>query len=87
MNSQVKTPWLKVVNVLPLENFRLQVEFENGQKMLLNLNSLIQHKEHYWRLNNPRYFRQANVDPIGGIFWPEGEDLAPDGLQRYLEQA
>jgi hypothetical protein len=25
------------------------------------------------------------IDPIGGICWPEGEDLAPDGLERYTE--
>jgi len=24
------------------------------------------------------------VDPLGGICWPEGEDLAPDGLDRYV---
>ena len=29
-------------------------------------------------------FRQVSIDPIGGICWPEGEDLAPDGLERYL---
>ena len=86
MNSQVKTPWLKAVNVLPLEDFRLQVEFENGQEIILNLKNLIQNREHYWRLKNPRYFRQVQIDPLGGIHWPEGEDLAPDGLQRYLEK-
>jgi hypothetical protein len=83
MNSQVKTPWLKAVSVIPLEGFQLQVEFENGQEMILDLKKLIQHREHYWRLRNFRYFRQAQIDPLGGIFWPEGEDLAPDGLGRY----
>jgi len=83
MTSQVKTPWLKAASVTPLEDFRLQVELENGQEMILNLKKLIQNREHYWRLKNPRYFRQAQIDPLGGIFWPEGEDLAPDGLERY----
>jgi len=85
MNSQVKTPWLKVVSVLPLDNFQLQVKLENGQEMLLSLRTLIQTREHYWRLKNRRYFQQARIDSLGGICWPEGEDLAPDGLQRYLE--
>lgn len=84
MNSQVKTPWLKAVSILPLDNFRLQVEFENGQEMILNLRTLIQNREHYWRLRNSRYFRQVYIDILGGICWPEGEDLAPDGLERYL---
>lgn len=84
MNSQVKTPWLKAISVIPLDDFRLQVEFENGQEMILILEKTIQNKECYWRLRNPRYFRQAQIDPLGGIFWTEGEDLAPDGLERYL---
>ncbi|MFN5513706.1 MAG: DUF2442 domain-containing protein [Cyanobacteriota bacterium] len=86
MNSQVKTPWIKAVSVLPLKNFRLQVELENGQEMILSLGTLIQNREWYWRLQNPRYFRQVQIETIGGICWPEGEDLAPDGLERYLTQ-
>ncbi|WP_435184172.1 DUF2442 domain-containing protein [Cylindrospermopsis raciborskii G7] len=84
MNSQIKTPWLKAIKVVPLDGFRLQVIFENGQEMRLALEKLIQTRERYWRLKSPRYFRQAQIDTLGGICWPEGEDLAPDGLERYL---
>ncbi|MBE9174984.1 DUF2442 domain-containing protein [Synechocystis salina LEGE 06155] len=84
MNSRVKTPWTKAVNVLPLEDYRLQIILEDGQEMLLDLKNVIVNREIYWRLKNSRYFRQAQIDPLGGIFWPEGEDLAPDGLERYL---
>jgi hypothetical protein len=52
--------------------------------MLLDLKNVIVNREIYWRLKNSRYFRQAQIDPLGGIFWPEGEDLAPDGLEHYL---
>ena len=83
MNSRVKTPWTKAVNVLPLADYTLQVILEDGQQMRLDLKPVITHRELYWRLKNPRYFRQAQIDPLGGIFWPEGEDLAPDGLMRY----
>jgi hypothetical protein len=51
--------------------------------MLLDLKHMIMNKELYWRLKHPRYFRQAKIDPLGGICWPEGEDLAQDGLSRY----
>ena len=51
MSCLVKTPWIKAVSVVALENYRLQVFLENA---------------------------------IGGICWPGGEDLAPDGLQRYV---
>lgn len=83
MNSQVRTPWAKAISVIPLENYQLQVEIENGQQMILDLKNLIGTKERYWRLRNPRYFRQVKIDALGGIFWSEGEDLAPDGLTRY----
>ena len=86
MNSQVKTPWAKVTSVIPLEDYRLEIMLESGQQMVLDLKALIESKENYWRLQNPRYFRQVNIDPLGGISWSEGEDLAPDGLERYLRK-
>ncbi len=86
MNSQVKTPWAKVTSVIPLEDYRLEIMLESGQQMVLALKDLIERKENYWRLKNTRYFRQVKIDPLGGIFWPAGEDLAPDGLERYLKK-
>ncbi|MEI6427642.1 MAG: DUF2442 domain-containing protein [Pseudanabaena sp. ELA607] len=86
MNSQVKTPWAKVTSVIPLDDYQLQIVLENGQQMVLDLKDLIETKENYWRLKNPRYFRQVKIDLLGGVFWSEGEDLAPDGLERYLKK-
>lgn len=85
MNYQVKTPWVKAVTVIPLQDYRLKVLFENSSEQILNLSSLIARRDCYWRLKNLRYFQQVSVDPLGGICWPEGEDLAPDGLGRYLD--
>lgn len=86
MNSQVKTDWAKVTSVIPLEDYQLEIVLENGQQMVLDLKAVIESKENYWRLKNLRYFRQVQIDPIGGVFWSEGEDLAPDGLKRYLKK-
>ncbi len=86
MNYQVKTPWPKVTTVLPLPDYRLQVVLDDDQELLLNLKNLVERRESYWRLRNLRYFYQVTTDPLGGICWPEGEDLAPDGLSRYLDQ-
>nr|WP_258316499.1 DUF2442 domain-containing protein [Cylindrospermopsis raciborskii] len=49
----------------------MQVIFENGQEMRLSLEKLIQTRERYWRLKSTRYFRQAQIDTLGGICWPE----------------
>ena len=83
MNCQVKTPWIKVVGVLLLENYQLQIILENNKQVILDLKKLIETREQYWRLKNPRYFHKVGIDAIGGICWPEGEDLASNGLHRY----
>jgi len=87
MSFLVRMPWLRVMSVTPLTNYRLKVVFENSQEQILNLSSLISKRDCYWRLKNNRYFQQVAIDPLGGLYWPEGEDLAPDGLDRYLEKA
>ncbi len=69
---------------MPLSGQRLKVRLTNDKELTLNLEPLIQSRDAYWRLCQERYFRQVSIDPIGGICWPEGEDLAPDGLERYL---
>ena len=71
-------------HVSPLPPYRLEVELRSGEHILLDLERLIQQRDVYWRLRQPRYFSMVSVDPLGGICWPEGEDLAPDGLDRYM---
>ena len=80
MNSQVKTPWRKFVSVSPGKNFSLELKWEDGRQTKLSLASRIQERDIFWRLRNPRYFRQVAVDPLGGICWPEGEDLSANYL-------
>ena len=70
--------------VRPQPPFRLEVELRSGEHILLDLERLIQQRDVYWRLRQPRYFSMVSVDSLGGICWPEGEDLAPDGLDRYM---
>ena len=83
MNSLVDLlPGAKRVS--PQPPFRLEVELRSGENILLDLERLIQQRDVYWRLRQPRYFSMVSVDPLGGICWPEGEDLAPDGLGRYV---
>ena len=83
MNLPANTPWPQAIQVTPLEQNRLQVWMKDGRVLILDLSALIYRREIYWRLRQDRYFRQVRIDPIGGICWPEGEDLAPEGLERY----
>ena len=83
MSSQIKTPWKKVVSVFPIEKFSLELKWEDGDRTKLFLQSRIMERDIFWRLRNPRYFRQVSVDPLGGICWPEGEDLSPNYLAQH----
>ncbi len=83
MGSFVKMPWPQAVEVTPLADFQLRVLMHDGRTLILDLADLISRRDAYWRLRQYRYFRQADVDELGGICWPEGEDLCPDGLERY----
>ena len=84
MNSPVDAlPWAR--HVTPLPPFRLKVEMRSGETVFLDLETLIRQRDAYWRLRQSRYFAMVSVDPLGGICWPEGEDLAPDGLDRFVD--
>ncbi len=83
MSYQLRTPWKKVIRVLPRENFSLELHWEDGQRTTLSLAARIQERDIFWRLRNPRYFRRVSVDPLGGVCWPEGEDLSPNYLAQH----
>ena len=70
--------------VSPLPPYRLEVELRRDQTVFRDLEALICQRNGYWRLRQARYFAMVSVDTLGGICWPEGEDLAPDGLDRYV---
>ena len=75
-------PGARHLSSLPL--YQLEVELRSGETVFLDLETLIRHRDAYWRLSQSRYFAMVSMDPLGGICWPEGEDLAPDGLDRYV---
>ena len=83
MNSAVRTSWKKATRVLPDRNYRLHILMEDGKKLDLNLTPLITSREAFWRLKNFRYFRQVSIDPLGGLCWPEGEDISPQKMIDY----
>ena len=72
------------LRVSPLPPFRLKVELRRGKTVFLDLEMLIRQWDAYWRLRQYRYFSMVSVDILGGICWPEGEGLAPDGLDQYV---
>ncbi len=85
MSFHIKTPWKKVTHVHPRDDFSLELIWEDGIKAVIDLKELIHAKDVLWRLRYPKYFSQVAIDDLGGIFWPEGEDLSPDFLLHHQQ--
>jgi hypothetical protein len=88
MNSTVKTPWKKAIKVWADNdnNYRLHLTMEDGENFELDLTPLLNSRDVFWRLKAFRYFRQVAIDPLGGLYWPEGEDICPTKMLDYVHQ-
>ncbi len=83
MSSRVKTPWMQVLSVTPLEDFRLNIALDSGVTFVFDMKEIIHSRDAYWRLRQMRYFNMVSIDEAGALCWPEGEDIAPEALERY----
>lgn len=74
MNPYVKSVW-------PLDNFRLEILFENGERRIFDMSSYLQ-RGVFVRLQNRAAFQAARV-VAGSVEWPGEVDLSYDTL--YLK--
>jgi Protein of unknown function (DUF2442) len=85
MNSATDYPVKQIIQVRAEEPYTLYVMRQDGQEIELDLTPLIETREAFWRLKNFRYFRNAGIDPLGGLFWSEGEDISPTKIFHYAK--
>lgn len=83
MTTPNNAKWQKAVSATACKGYQLQVILENDEKLDLDLTPLITKREAFWRLKNYRYFRKVAIDPLGGLCWPEGEDISPGKISSY----
>lgn len=70
-----------IIDVRPLEGYRLQLRFEDGAEGVVDLDKLIKFDGVFSPLRDRAYFLQAAVSPdLGTVCWPNGADLDPDVL-------
>ena len=68
----------KAVSVMPLEDYRLQVEFDNGEVRIFDVKPLIRGS---WmgELADKSYFKTVRIGGLS-VDWPHEQDICPDQL-------
>ena len=71
----------RVKEVMILSNYRLHIEFNNGERGIYDCTPLLEFGV-FKELKDKNYFQQAKV--CGGtVVWPHEQDICPDTL--YLD--
>jgi hypothetical protein len=65
----------RVISEKPLENCRLEIEFADGFRKIIDIRPFIG-KRISAALTDEAYFRQVTLEDGGGIAWPNGYDFA-----------
>lgn len=75
-----------VVEVRPLDNYRVFVRFDDGRSGEIDLAPLLAPFDGVFApMRDKSYFDQVRVNAdIGTIVWPNGADLCPDVLRHKL---
>ena len=70
----------KIINVEPLEEYKLKLKFETGEIKQFNVFPYM-NGEWYEELFNNSYFKTVHLVSNGhGIEWENGQDIAPHEL-------
>jgi hypothetical protein len=70
-----------IVAAHSLDNYRLQLRFEDGTEATVDLAQSLSFQGVFAPLKDPAFFAQVRVDPeLGTVAWPNGADLDPDVL-------
>lgn len=74
-----------IIEVQPLEGYRLRLRFEDGVVGEVDLEKMIQFEGIFAPLKDRATFIQVHVNPeVGTIVWPNGADLDPLVLYSHL---
>lgn len=73
----------RVVSVQPLDDYRLTIRFDDGTEGEISLRDRL-FGPVFEPLLDPDAFAEVFVDEFGAVAWPNGADLAPDGIYEQL---
>jgi hypothetical protein len=70
---------MKITHAKPLSDYRLQLQFDNGEGGVVDLSSFAgQGVFAAWTM--PGVFERVRVSPQGALEWPGEIDLCPDAV-------
>ena len=75
----------RVTHIEPRHEYHLYVEFDDGLQGEVDLTDRL-FGPVFEPLKDPEVFAQAFLDEFGVVCWPNGADLAPDGLHHRLRE-
>lgn len=70
--------------VIPLDNYRLQVLFESGETKIYDMLPLLEYP-FYQKPKNKHLFKTVKVQDIT-LEWASGEDICPDELYQNSQK-
>ena len=75
----------RIKNVIPLENFILFVEFDNGEKVLYDVKEDIEALDDFKiLLSQHSLFQNVQLDPSRTcVYWSDRIDIASDTILEY----
>ena len=73
----------KVMDVRPLENYRVWLRFRDGAQGEIDLSDLAGHGV-FVAWADPALFEAVHTEAGGGIEWPGDIDMCPDALYMRL---
>jgi len=77
-----------VIEVRPLEHYKLQVRFDDGAQGVIDVSQLVRLKGVFEPLKRRSFFAQVRVHPeLGVICWPNGADLDSEVLYSHVTGA
>lgn len=68
----------KAIEVKPLENYTLQVTFDNGESGIFDVKPYLQHIQ-FKDLKDEKLFKTVKIAGLS-IEWSNGADICPDEL-------
>lgn len=74
---------MRVVEVVAKPHFTLGLTFSDGTRGDISIKDRL-FGPIFEPLQDPRFFAEVALDEFGAVCWPNGADLAPDGLYRML---